>query len=286
MSETVSPTAADAIAAPEAQTPADTTVETTAEETIALDCIPYREHPQPPQNLPYDDGVPLETARHRTAMNLLIAIANNHLSQVRSDFFCGGNMFVYYSETQVRNKDFRGPDFFTVLDVEGEDVRDRKYWAIWDENGRYPDVIVELMSPSTARIDTVLKKDLYERTFKTRDYFVFDPYEPDSLQGWALDSNLAYEALSPNERGWLWCRTLELWLGTWEGTIQKQSALWLRFFDRDGNLVLLPEEAAAAELSQTEAELTRTEAELEKERQRSQAMAEQLRSLGIDPDNL
>ncbi|WP_264322275.1 Uma2 family endonuclease [Zarconia navalis] len=251
------------------------------------------EHPQPPQNLPYDDGEPLETPRHRTAMNLLIASANDYLARIRSDFFCGGNMFVYYSEAQVRNKDFRGPDFFAVLDVEGEDIRDRKYWAIWDETGRYPDVIVELMSPSTARIDKVLKKDLYERTFKTRDYFVYDPYQPESLQGWTLDANQTYQPLSANDRGWLWCRTLELWLGTWEGTVQQQSATWLRFFDRDGNLVLLPSEAAEAELNRTEAELNRTEAELnrteaelEKERLKSQAMAAHLRSIGIDPEQL
>ena len=42
------------------------------------------------------------------------------------------------------NRDFRGPDFFVVLDVDGE--VDRKSWIVWEENGRYPDVIVELMS--------------------------------------------------------------------------------------------------------------------------------------------
>jgi len=26
-------------------------------------------------------------------------------------------------------------------------------WVVWKEGGRYPDVIVELMSPSTAKID-------------------------------------------------------------------------------------------------------------------------------------
>jgi len=38
-----------------------------------------------------------------------------------------------------------------------------------EENGRYPDVIVELMSPTTAEIDTGAKKELYEQVLE-RDY--------------------------------------------------------------------------------------------------------------------
>jgi Uma2 family endonuclease len=37
----------------------------------------------------------------------------------------------------------------------------------------YPDVIVELLSDSTAAQDKGTKKDIYERVFKTSDYFVF-----------------------------------------------------------------------------------------------------------------
>jgi hypothetical protein len=33
-------------------------------------------------------------------------------------------------------------------------------------------------------------------------------------------------------------------LGTWQGTIDRETAVWLRFYDQDGNLVPLPEEAA------------------------------------------
>jgi hypothetical protein len=35
-----------------------------------------------------------------------------HRSRERQDYFVGGNMFIYYSRRQVRNRDFRGPDFF------------------------------------------------------------------------------------------------------------------------------------------------------------------------------
>jgi Putative restriction endonuclease len=139
---------------------------------------------------------------------------------------------------------------FVVLNVDG--TRDRQAWIVWEENGRYPDAIVELMSPSTTSIDVGLKKDIYEQTFRTPDYFVFDPFDSNSLQGWHLDANQQYQSLTPNERGWLWCQRLGLWLGTWEGEIESKPAIWLRFYDREGNLVLLPEEAAERARQQAE----------------------------------
>jgi Uma2 family endonuclease len=199
------------------------------------------EPPMPPTDLIFDDGEPLETNRHRNAMNVLINSINQAYSD-RNDFFAGGNMFIYYSSAQARNRDFRGPDFFVVLNIDGSYTREG--WVVWEENGRYPDVIVELMSPSTAEIDVGAKKKLYEQVFRTRDYFVFNPFDPDSLQGWSLDAADRYQPLTPNEQGWLWSETLGLWLGTWSGTLYRDPAVWLRFYDEAGNLVLLPEEAA------------------------------------------
>ena len=66
--------------------------------------------PTPPTNLIFDDGEPLETHRHRLAMNVLIDAVNQALKD-RTDFFAGGNMFIYFSDRKVFNKDFRGPDF-------------------------------------------------------------------------------------------------------------------------------------------------------------------------------
>jgi Uma2 family endonuclease len=227
------------------------------------------EPPAPPTDLIFDDGEPLETNRHRIAMNVLI----RSLKQVwsgRRDFFTGGNMFVYYSRKQARNRDFRGPDFFVVLDVDSNPSRPG--WVVWEEEGRYPDVIVELLSPSTAEVDLGLKKELYERVFKTRDYFVFDPLEPNSFQGWHLDLDRGYQPLVADERGWLWCQTLELWLGTWSGVIEDDPSIWLRFYDQSGNLVLLPEEASQQQAQAAQA--------------RAERLAARLRDLGEDPNTL
>lgn len=264
-------------------------VEATTETTPQTSVADTWEPPMPPTDLIFDDGEPLESNRHRIAMNVLIRSLQQAWRD-RNDFYTSGNMFVYYSSIQARNRDFRGPDFFAVVDVDG--TRERQGWVVWEEEGRYPDVIVELTSPSTAQVDIGTKKDIYERTFRTRDYFVYDPFDPNSLQGWSLNANLRYQQLVPNEQGWLWCETLGFWLGTWQGTIDRETAVWLRFYDSSNNLVLLPEEAAQqqAEAAQQQAEAAQQQAEAERqraeqERQRAERLAARLRELGEDPNN-
>ena len=263
--------------------------------------------PLPPTDLPDDDGEPLESNRHRIAMNVLID-SIDQAYQGRDDYYASGNMFVYYSTAQVRNRDFRGPDVFVTLNVDG--TRERRSWIVWEEEGRYPDVIIELMSPSTASVDTGDKKRLYEQTFRTRNYFVYNPFDRESLQGWHLGGNWRYEELTPDNRGWLWCESLGLWLGTWEGTLRKETAIWLRVYDRSGNLVLLPEEIAkrereiaerereiaqqereranlaAADRDRIQQEKERTEAIAEEEQRKNKVLRDRVQQLGIDPDDL
>ena len=234
----------------------------TTKETISqTPAIADWEPPMPPTDLIFDDGEPLESNRHRIAMNTLIRSLQQAWSD-RNDFFTGGNMFIYYSSAQARNRDFRGPDFFAVLDVDG--TTERQGWVVWEEGGRYPDVIVELMSSSTAAVDTGAKKEIYDRIFRAPDYFVFNPFDANSLQGWHLDSSLGYQPLVPNEQSWLWCQTLGFWLGTWEGTIDRETAVWLRLYDEAGNLVLLPEEAAQqqAQTAQQQLEVAQQQAQI------------------------
>lgn len=255
--------------------------------------------PMPPTDLIFDDGECLESNRHRIAMNVLIAAVHEAFAG-RQDYFTGGNMFVYFNSEQARNRDFKGPDFFVALNVDG--TKERQGWVVWEEEGCYPNVIVEFLSPSTAREDLGHKKDIYERTFRLPEYFVYDPFAPDSLRGWRL-TGPRYEELTKDDRGWLWCDSLGFWLGNWEGTLQQETATWLRFFDADGNLILLPEELAKIERQRAEDERQRAEDErqraederqrAENERQRAEealseleALKARLREKGLDLESL
>jgi Uma2 family endonuclease len=157
------------------------------------------------------------------------------LWQERNDYFAAANLTIYYSPNQKKSEYFRGPDFFVVLGTERR--LDRKSWVVWGEGGKYPDVIVEILSPSTAKIDRGEKKQIYQDIFRTPDYFWFDP-ETLELQGFRLMEG-QYQAIEPTDRGWLWSDLLGLFLGIY----QQQ----LRYFNREGELIPTPAEVAKQE---------------------------------------
>jgi Uma2 family endonuclease len=192
-----------------------------------------------PTDLPSEDRENMESAWHRDQMMLLIDNLRQHWNG-RRNFYCGGNMFIHYSPERARNRDFRGPDFFAVTDVDG--TRDRDYWAVWEEEGRYPDVIVELLSPTTAEEDRTTKMQIYERTFHTYEYFLYDP-ETEQLEGYRLNDKHRYRRIVP-ENNRLWCETFGCWLGRWEGQYLGRPGIWFRMFDLTNRLIPLFSEAA------------------------------------------
>ncbi|MDY7013899.1 MAG: Uma2 family endonuclease, partial [Cyanobacteriota bacterium] len=161
-----------------------------------------------------------------------------------------------------RNQDFRGPDFFVVLGVER---KTRKSWVVWEEDGKYPHVIIEILSASTAQVDKEDKKKLYQSTFRTPNYFWFDP-ESLELEGFYLVKS-RYRKLKTNKQGHLWSDQLELFLGVHQGV--------LRFFTPNGELVPTPQEKAES------AEQRAKSAE-----QRAERLAAKLRELNVDLDSI
>ncbi|MBE9097874.1 Uma2 family endonuclease [Vacuolonema iberomarrocanum] len=228
----------------------------------------------PPSHLESDEP-PLESDLHRDQIDLLIRLLR-WFWRDRQDYYVSGNTTIYYSPYQRKTHNFRGPDFFVVLGVANHP---RRSWVVWEENGKYPHVIVELLSNSTATIDRGLKKELYQETFRTPDYFWFHP-ETLEFQGFHLVAG-HYESLEPNEQGWLWSEQLGLYLGIHDRQ--------LRFFTPERSLIPTPEETAEVEQQRVGVERQRADAanqRAEAERQRSEQLATKLRELGIDPDEL
>jgi len=233
------------------------------------------------------DEPEMESTQHYQQLALLVS----HLEwywRERADFFIGANLTVYYALEQLRIRRFRGPDFFLVREV---DPRPRTSWVVWEEGGRYPDLIVELLSDSTAEVDRMEKKRLYQTIFHTPEYFWFSPITGE-FAGFRLTSGW-YQAIPADERGWRWSDMLELHLGVVDGQ--------LRYFEADGTLVLGPAEVALRERQRAEqaqvqidqerqrAEQERQRAEQERqradqERQRAERLAQRLRELGVDLD--
>lgn len=187
----------------------------------------------PPRDI-WSEEPPLESYAHLQQILILLQCLE-WLWQDRNDYFAAANLTIYYSPNQKKSEDFRGPDFFVVLGTERR--LDRKSWVVWGEGGKYPDVIVEILSPSTAKIDRGEKKQIYQDIFRTPDYFWFDP-ETLEFQGFRLMEG-QYQAIEPTDRGWLWSDLLGLFLGIY----QQQ----LRYFNREGELIPTPAEVAKQE---------------------------------------
>ena len=202
---------------------------------------PWVSRPPSIDELVTDDGVPMESERHRAQMNLLIESLN--LAWVhRRDFYCGGNMFLYYSALQAKKNDFRGPDVFVVLDTER---RERKAWVMWEEDGKHPDVIIELTSESTAAVDRGEKKRIYGTLLGVPEYFIYDPFTH-AFEGHALDSGAAsYRPIQPLPSGRLPSERLGLELGVAEGRYQGMQCPWLRWFKPGGAVLPSGEEGQA-----------------------------------------
>ena len=208
------------------------------------------------------DEPEMESSLHYTQLLILVTCLE-WLWRDQEDFFIGANLSIYYSRQQLKNRDFRGPDFFLVKNTE---KRPRASWVIWEEDGKYPNLIIELLSDSTAKVDRGLKKELYQTRFRTPEYFWFSPNTLE-LVGWRLVGN-KYESISPSENGWYWSQELGLYLGVLENR--------LRYFTVEGRLILTPEEANLEEIRKAEAERQKAEIERQKaESEKRRAEAEQ-----------
>ncbi|GIV10048.1 MAG: hypothetical protein KatS3mg019_2139 [Fimbriimonadales bacterium] len=232
--------------------------------------------------LPEGEGEPLESDWHVVQIWLLQEVVGQ-LFEGQTDFFCGGNMFIYYSLEQVEsamkgNPLYKGPDFFFVKGVDG--TKPRKSWVVWQEGGKYPNLIVELLSPTTARKDREDNKRLYAQVFRTPEYFWYDAFTGE-FAGFCLRED-EYVPITPNEQGWLWSHQLGAYLGVWRGSYHRRVYDWLRLYTAEGKLAPTKEELYQQALQHAEAERQRAEAE----RQRAEQLAQRLRALGVNPEDL
>jgi len=244
------------------------------------------------QDLDFDvivrDGVPVEKTVHLLAMMLFRHLAQNRLRELGTDFYVGANQFVYYSLEQAREvaeeehqldlfdqglrpdkprkTAFRGPDTFIVR---GVFPRERDAWKAWEEEGRLPDLVLELLSPSTAKVDYGEKKRLYQDVFKSAEYFLYEP-RSEMVDGYRLLDH-KYQRISPSAKGRLWSGELQLEVGVWHGKYEGAEGPWLRLFYPDGSLVLTTEEQAEQRAEQERREKKAAEQRVEQERREKEA---------------
>ena len=147
----------------------------------------------PPAELEYPsgDGNPMaDNTRQAQAMIEFGAMLKRHYRD-RDDVFYAIDLLVYYSQPDPDLK--VAPD---ALVAQGVSAGDRESYQVWVE-GKVPDFVLEVASPSTAAHDRKGKKALYRR-LGVGEYWLYDPtgglHKP-RLRGFRLTAARRYAEL-------------------------------------------------------------------------------------------
>lgn len=134
--------------------------------------------------LPESDGRPMaETDRHRQLMLELLHAVEEHFRS-DPDVYVSGNIFLHYLD-EMKTRRSVSPD---IMVVRGVEKKDRRIYKL-EEEGKAPEVVIELTSSNTKLEDLGNKRALYEMLC-VREYFLFDPYNEalqPSLRGYRLE---------------------------------------------------------------------------------------------------
>jgi hypothetical protein len=146
---------------------------------------------------------------------------------------------------------------------------ERLSWVVWEE-GKPPDVVIELLSESTANNDKNQKKLIYQNQMRVSQYFWYDPFNPDDFAGFDLNSG-AYQQIALNDKNQLVSKVLDLALVRWEGNYRGVDATWLRWATLDGDLFPTSQEMVGI-----------AQQRVEQEKQRAEQAELQLREVAIN----
>jgi Uma2 family endonuclease len=216
--------------------------------------------------------------------------------------FIGTDLNLYYDSRHTQWH--KRPDWFAVLGVNSSARVEAMRWSyvIWQE-GVAPFLVVELLSSGTESEDLgqtlrevnqpPTKWEVYERILRVPYYVLFERGTT-QFRAFQLVGARYQEMNPPDQR--LWLEEAQLGLGLWPGEYQGVSGSWLRCYDNTGNWIpTIAEQASVAqqraEQAQQQVKLVQQRAEQERlradqEQQRADRLAEQLRLLGINPDEL
>jgi len=184
-------------------------------------------------------------------------------------FVADSNIGLFYALKQ----DPLVPDAFLSLNLQmptdWSQKQNRSYF-VW-EFGKVPEVCIEIVSNRKGNeLDS--KKDDYAQ-IGVAYYVIFDPLQQLQREGelngnllkiWVLTAGQYVEMSEP-----FWLQTVKLGLTLWNGEFEGQESTWLRWCDdREGRVI--PTGAERAD-----------EAEL-----KAQRLAERLRAMGVDPNEI
>lgn len=214
------------------------------------------------QNIVYPDSDGQPMADNTKQFRWIVLIQQNLEAWFADDpnVFIAGDLLWYPIEGDPKTR--QAPDVMVVF---GRPKRDRGSYQQWKEENIAPQVVFEVRSPDNFQTELDKKLLFYER-YGVEEYYLYDPDRND-LSGWMRQE----KRLIPID-------SITNWVSP---------RLKIRFdWSEDGLQLYLPNGVSFTTLEQE-----RQRAEQERQRaefaeQRAARLAEQLRAMGIDPDQL
>ncbi|MTJ46613.1 Uma2 family endonuclease [Dolichospermum sp. UHCC 0259] len=220
--------------------------------------------------LPDSDDTPVDNELQNLIPNLLEAILALFWNN-RNDWFFGVDMGIYYAPSQPALV----PDGFLTLGVErfiGEEGR--LSYVFWEEDNISPIFALEVVSKTYGgeyekkKIDYAKLGILYYAIYvPTRQY----RRKRQPLEIYKLE-NSEY-VLQPNAQ--VWMPEIGLALGRERGTYLGRTREWLYWYDQQGQRLPTPEEFAQQQQQRAD-----------QERLKAERLAQKLRDLGVNPEDI
>ena len=203
---------------------------------------------------PESDGKPMADNTKQFRWIVTLEGGFEALFRDREDVFVAGDLFWYSVEGRP---DIRmAPD---VMIVFGRPKGDRPSYKQWEEENIAPQVVFGVLSPSNSLLEMAKKLEFYDR-YGVEEYYLYDP-ETGDFTGWIRGEDGRLRVIDEIQ-GWVSPR------------------LGVRFEIEDGELRIIRPDR---QRFMTYLELQQ---QAEHERQRAAKLAQRLRELGIDPEQI
>lgn len=274
-------------------------------ETITATGLPpaFPDHTQ----LPEEDGTFVKNFQEHPQSIILTDSIGPVVERLHPDgqYAIGQDCGIYWRETEPPERGAEAPDWFYIPNVPPTIDGYRRSYVLWREHFA-PLIALEFASgngdeerdrtPLAVAADGTTTKPgkfwVYERIIRIPYYGIYE-IKTGNLEVYHL-IDFVYRRIEANERGHYPIPLLDVELGLWQGSYQNQEMLWLRWWDSQGNLLLIGSEQVEIERAMVEQERQINEQErqrTEQERQRAEQaerkvaqLADRLRAMGIDPD--
>lgn len=202
-----------------------------------------------PVEYPDSDGQPM--AENDLQYRWIVMLRGNIglLFKDRPDVYVAADHLVYAQEGDPSVR--QAPDTYVVF---GRPKGDRGSYRVWDEDGIFPQVVFEVMSPGNRRAEMDRKLAFYDR-YGAEEYYVIDP-QRNRVAGYLRSASGLIDI--PDMSGWVSPR-----LGVRFDTSGPEPVL----YRPDGRRFLTYEDQA-------------------EEAAKAARLAAKLRELGVDPDTV